>query len=304
MTRALVIAAALMTLAVPRAARAQADVEEARRHFEAGVALFAEGNHEAALAELKASYALRASPVVLYNMAQTLKLLLRYEESIAAYRRYLDEGGSALPAERRRAVEVTIERLRAGTGYVVVDCAPVGSTVRIDGRTVGTTPMNGPISVAAGRRVVEATQRGRLPARREIVLTGRAVERLCLRMPSALGSGSLRVSASTSDALVSIDGQPIGHAPLEHRITGGSHRLEVTADGYDPFAAEISIVADQRRSLRVELNRRTIFQSWWFWTLTGAVVLGGAATVFVLTRPEEAPAINGNVPPGSVTAAW
>lgn len=301
--RAAVLLAVALTLC-PAVAAAQTSEPEARRRFEASLGLFSEGNYEAALAELRASYALRPSIVVLYNMAQCLKLLLRYEEAIATYRQYLDEGGSNVPADRRHAVEVTIEHLREASAYVVIDCAPSGAAVTIDGRTVGTLPIRGPITVAAGRRIVEVTLDGRLPARREVEVGGGAVARLCLRLRSAVGSGVLRVTSPQREASVSIDGNRAGRPPVELRVSGGGHRVEVVASGYHPFATELSIVAGQRRNLRVELDRISLFGRWWFWTITGVVVLGGVATALVLTQPEEAPTITGNVPPGSVTAAW
>lgn len=300
-------AAVLLVLALalaPTLARADDNLAEARRHFEVSLGLFSEGNHEGALAELRASYALRPSIVVLYNMAQTLKVLARYEEAIATYRRYLEEGGANIPSDRRHDVEVTIERLRAATGYVVVDCAPNGAAVTVDGRGVGETPLGGPISVAAGRRVVEVTHAGRLPARREVEIVGGGVQRLCLRLRSEVGAGVLRVTSPQAEASVAIDGERAGRPPVELRVSGGGHRVEVAADGYLTFSTELTIASGQRRVLRVTLERESVLSKWWFWTLTGVVLAGGITTAIVLSQPEEAPALTGNVWPGSVTAAW
>jgi hypothetical protein len=42
-------------------------------------------------------------------------------------------------------------------------------------------------------------------------------------------------------------------------------------------------------------QRRTVLRTWWFWTIVGAVAVGGAAAVLVLTAPNEPePALQGN----------
>src|SRR6185503_20787563 len=68
-------------------------VEEAKRHFEQGVALFNDGNYSAALAEFEAAYKTRPAPAVLYNIGLTQKALFRYPEAIDSLTRYL----AALP---------------------------------------------------------------------------------------------------------------------------------------------------------------------------------------------------------------
>src|SRR5690349_19002839 len=83
-------AAAAPVLAQPRRGQPEdTGTTEARRHFETGAALFQARNYDGALAEFEESYRIRAVPVVLFNIAQTLKLLERYEEAIETYQRYL-----------------------------------------------------------------------------------------------------------------------------------------------------------------------------------------------------------------------
>jgi hypothetical protein len=157
--------------------RAQTDpaAAEARAHFETGAALFNAQNYDGALVEFQESYRLRPVPVVLFNIAQTLKLLYRYEEAIAAYEQYLTEE-RAIDAARRRAVQQTIDELRAATAPITVTTDTPGAEIRVDGRLIGTTPLPGPLVLAAGSRRIEATLDGREATQEIDVVGGRAAE--------------------------------------------------------------------------------------------------------------------------------
>src|SRR5260370_33354875 len=75
------------------AAAADAQLDEAKRHFQQGVALYNDGNFSAALAEFEATYAAHPTAGVLYNIGLTQKSLFRYGESIKTLGRYLKEAG-------------------------------------------------------------------------------------------------------------------------------------------------------------------------------------------------------------------
>ena len=68
----------------PPAAPDPAVLEEAKRHFAQGVALYNDGNYNAALAEFEAAYRVRPSPGVLDNIGLTQKGLVRYNDAIAS----------------------------------------------------------------------------------------------------------------------------------------------------------------------------------------------------------------------------
>lgn len=161
--------------------RQEPETEEARAHFETGAALFNAHNYDGALVEFQESYRLRPVPVVLFNIAQTLKLLYRYEEAIAAYEQYLAEE-RGIDAARRRAVQQTIEELRAATAPITIATDLPGAEIRVDGRLVGTTPLPGPLVLAAGSRRIEATLDGRETSQEIDVVGGRAAE-LTLAIP-------------------------------------------------------------------------------------------------------------------------
>lgn len=187
--RAVAVAVALGCLlsAPARAQPAPGDVEaqaavQARQRFEAGVALFQEGNPQGALLEFEASMRLRPVAVVQFNIAQALKVLLRYEDAIVAYRLYLRMGESEISAERRQDVEVTIARLQRSIAHLMVTCGPDGGEVRVDGHPVGELPLGVPVSIAAGRHDVEVRAHGYTSATRSIEVVGGASVRVCIEL--------------------------------------------------------------------------------------------------------------------------
>jgi tetratricopeptide (TPR) repeat protein len=97
---------------------------EARERLARGESLFAEGDHDGALAEFERAYEIVGEhPVrfmILYNIARAHEREFRYDLALRYYRRYLEEGGPDAP--RREAVTAsleTLEELRA-PGYETV----------------------------------------------------------------------------------------------------------------------------------------------------------------------------------------
>jgi hypothetical protein len=100
---------------------------------------------------------------------------------------------------------------------------------------------------------------------------------------------------------VNVDGKPVGNAPAELTLPASAHRVELSADGYDSSTVSAVITAGQRRELDITLERtRPIYSKWWFWTATGAVVLGGTALAIALLT-EKDPG-SGDFQPGQVSA--
>lgn len=73
--------------------------------------------------------------------------------------------------------------------------------------------------------------------------------------PATARDGSLRIEGLPDGARVFLDGLLVAQAPLRVplRLSPGSHRLEVAAAGFAPFARDIQIEAGQEQPLPVEL---------------------------------------------------
>jgi hypothetical protein len=70
----------------------------------------------------------------------------------------------------------------------------------------------------------------------------------------------------------------------------GARRVRVVADGYQPFEAWVVVKKDQLTTVPVqlvELESAPFYATWWFWTITGAAVVGGATAAAVLLTRED-----------------
>ena len=99
------MALAMVTLASP----ARADVRtDARRHFRTGMALIAEGDVDAGVAELREAYEILPHPNVLYNIGRAYAESGSYAEAIEYFERYVESD----PPDRAEVLGF-IEALRA-----------------------------------------------------------------------------------------------------------------------------------------------------------------------------------------------
>ncbi len=67
--------------------------------------------------------------------------------------------------------------------------------------------------------------------------------------------GLLRVESTPQAALVALDGEPIGSAPLEQRLSPGQHRLAFSLDGFASQQREVEVTRGRATDLRVQLAR-------------------------------------------------
>lgn len=146
-------------------------VAEARRHFRQGVALFNDGDLEAALMEFRTSHRLNPLPAVLYNIALVERDLHRYAHAAATLRRYLAEG-TAEPERRRADAEELVEEIEALLATVVIACDQPGASVFVDGELAGRTPLDAPLRLSTGRHELEVRLEGHEPFTQSLEVYG------------------------------------------------------------------------------------------------------------------------------------
>ena len=181
--RVLLVLSSLVVL-VPARALAQATAgassataqaaaqEQGREHFARGVALYREGNFGGARVEFQRAYDIAPSYRILFNLAESAFELQDYAGAMAAFGRYLAEGGEHVPPPRRAEVEKSLRDLEQRVGRLELTSNVEGADVSVDGAHVGTTPLAAPIVVSVGRRAVSATLAGRIPVSKTVDVAG------------------------------------------------------------------------------------------------------------------------------------
>lgn len=176
-----------------------AQMEEARQRYRRALELYDEGtkeSSEAALLELERAYALAPSFRLLYNVGLVSTQLRQYARAYDAFERYLKEGGSDVPSGRREEVRADMARLALRTGLLRIKVDVAGAEVAVDDAVVGTTPIETPVRVNAGRRRVSITASGRPPQQRIVEVAGGDSLALSFELESAAVVGQQPYTAA------------------------------------------------------------------------------------------------------------
>lgn len=260
-------------------APADPNVDEAKRHFEQGVALFNDGNFSAALSEFEQVYRLHPVAGVLYNIGVTQKALFRYPEAIDSLQRFLLESKSATP-EQRAECEQLIRGMKALLADVTLTVVPDNATISVDGRPMGTSPLTKPLQIAAGTHKIEVTADGYEPQKQDVMVTAEVPLTRTFTLKLIPKTGKIRISSTMGRVTVTVDGTPRGYAPLEVELDAGGHLIETTAPDFESRRDEVVIAAGQTRELPVTLvkvvhHKKAWYSHWYVWTGIGAVLVGG-----------------------------
>ena len=148
------------------------EVVQARKHFSQGLKLYKEGDFDAALVQFERAYAVKPNYKVLYNIAQSYFELRQYVEARDSLTRYLKDGGDAIDAERRAAVESDLAELQRRIAHLKLTVNVQGASVYVDGKKVGTTPLSQAVDVSEGQRTVAVESADRGSKQRVVRLAG------------------------------------------------------------------------------------------------------------------------------------
>jgi len=159
------------------------NVKEANTRFARGLALYDDGDFDAALVEFNRAYSLSPTYKILYNIAKIERVKNDYSSALTHFQRYLAQGGSDVPEERRAECEKEIGVLKERVAQVsikanvdgaavFIDDTPVCGARMVDPSCVGTTPLRAPVIVNPGTRKITAVKRGYQNADAQITVAG------------------------------------------------------------------------------------------------------------------------------------
>ncbi len=303
----------LGALAAPAAAQTEADspeVEQARTLYLEGLSEVRKAHWGEALAAFERSQALRAHPLTTYNIGACERALGRYTRARRALLQALAEDQAAqLPPSvvtDARAFLDEIERLLV---RLTVTVEPAPARIAVDGRplepesspsaafVVGTQSPGRGVAAPVGAFVLLAD-----PGVHVITLSragfGDIVVNKSYR-PGQVASerwvlselpATIRISSNEARALVSVNGKDVGVAPIDVLRPAGLYRVEVSKQGFVPYAADVRVMAGQESALRSKLvpETQSLLGKWWFWTAAAALA-GGVATATYFAARSDAP---------------
>jgi tetratricopeptide (TPR) repeat protein len=143
-------------------------VEQAGQQFNKGVELFRAGNYREALEAFRQAHRIAPNFRVLYNIGSTALLIGDYVTALDAFTRYLAQGGDQVPPSRREQVEGHLRRLKQKVAWLRISTNVAGAQVRVDGKSVGTTPLPAAIAVNPGEHEVVASKDPAPPASQQL----------------------------------------------------------------------------------------------------------------------------------------
>jgi hypothetical protein len=134
-----------------------------------------------------------------------------------------------------------------------VTTVPPGATVYVNGEVRGVSPCGIP-DVGIGQVEVRAVRQGRAPATSTVEVRGDRTTQVHLDMQPLVRVGSLAVVVDPPGARIMLDRVPSGRTPhVILNVPAGTHRLEVSADGYRPFTATVTVAPNELHLVQKDL---------------------------------------------------
>ncbi|MCG6925614.1 MAG: PEGA domain-containing protein [Acidobacteria bacterium] len=161
---------------------------------------------------------------------------------------------TTLEIEGRGAEQQLEVALAANSAPVSFATVPPGATVRVDGRSLGTTPLT--TAVSAGRREVTYSLNAFKPASRRItVAAGRPLTVPPVELAPA--DAVLALASDPAGAAVTVDGKWRGETPLELVVAPGrALDVKVTKAGHEDADLTVEIAPGERREESLSLAPR------------------------------------------------
>ncbi len=254
------------------------------------------GRPAEALAAYKEAYEARAEPALIYNMARAHQALGDYATALDLLEKFDATAPTGVRA-RVPGLPTLLTDVRKRVATLAVSCDVAGATVRLDARVLGTTPLSRPVHVATatkGPSTLSVEKPGFFPFTRVLVLQGGAIATFDVKLTSKAAAGVVTVRSPTDGALIAVDGKPEGTVPSELVLSPGSHRLELTRNGYRTTRTSIEVAAGEQKAIDMTLTEESpITKKWWFWT--GAVLVTAGVVVAVIAATTEREPDSGNI---------
>jgi outer membrane receptor for ferrienterochelin and colicin len=165
------------------------------------------------------------------------------------------EPAESAPVEVRTGEVVPVAlRLRRILGTLRVQGDVPGAAVRLDDEhapPVGTVPCS--LSVPPGRHIVFVSHERYQTSVQDADVRARATFDVKLRMTPL--KGTLVVNTDERDALIEVDGHPVGFTPAVLSVQAGTRKVRISLSGFRPVEQTVNVRANLETRVDTELRR-------------------------------------------------
>jgi hypothetical protein len=192
----------------------------AKVRLERGADLLVTHGYTGALVEFEDAYRLFPSPKIFFDIGLANVGLNRNPDSLRAFQRFLVEATDASPETVARA-KAQIEALLPRVAVVDVVCPMAGTEILVDERSMGRTPLSGPVYLDPGQHGLTArANEGRAPFATTFAVTAGA--RTTVLVPAAGGPSASPTLAALSAAPSVTNTSEAEHPRLDQSSSGDS----------------------------------------------------------------------------------
>ncbi|WP_437901487.1 PEGA domain-containing protein [Sorangium sp. So ce124] len=188
-----------LAAAQPRAPGEARRREDARTHFQRGIALRDQERWAEALAEFQTSRSLLMTLNGTTNAAACLIQLERYLEAIELYESALHEFSERLKGEDKRDILLVVKLLYNAVGAIGIAGAEPGATVLLDGVPRGELPLGAPLRVPRGPHTVRVVKAGYQPFEHRLDVDGGETVQVTARLIRLQETGTLQIAEPTRE---------------------------------------------------------------------------------------------------------
>jgi hypothetical protein len=217
-------------------------------HMENGVKLFEDRNYDAARAEFRAAYDARPKANPLLNIALAYKAEFKYPRAIEALETALAKHRDTMGADDVKAAEGELKDMRALLARVKIVVSPAAARVTIDGDALTAEALQQPIPLGPGTHRVTAAAEEFASIERSFTVASSETTEVTLTLSPE--QGTVQVEAPDPGMTIAVDQRVVGTGAWTGLLPLGSHRVQITGAGRQPFVADILVVAGKPIVLR------------------------------------------------------
>ncbi|AWR85947.1 PEGA domain-containing protein [Meiothermus taiwanensis] len=142
-----------------------------------------------------------------------------------------------------RAAVTPVQPVQPATGTLSVNSSPAGAQVLVEGRVVGSTPLN--LVLRPGRVDIELRLGGYQNFRTTAQIRPGETTAVNANLVPVVQNGLLQINSNPPGAQVLLNGRVVGNTPLNLTVPPGRYDLELRLGGYQSFRASLSVGSGQ-----------------------------------------------------------